>query len=410
MKNFEQMLDRYAKLAVQVGVNIQPGQSLMLTVPIAHVKFARLIAKYAYQAGAKHVHIDWYDDELTRLTYELAPDESFTEYPQWKANGYEELAEQGAAFLHIRATDPKLLEGIDPVRIANASKAYKEAVSNFRSKIMSDRVCWSLIAIPTPAWAAMVFPELDESKQMDAMWNAIFNMVRLDQENPVQAWKDHHQFLTAKADYLNKKKYRLLQYRAPGTDLQIELPPEHLWTGGGSISETGTLFMANMPTEEVFTVPLKNGVNGTVRSSKPLSYNGVLISDFSFTFRDGRIIEFSAKTGYETLLQLVDTDEGARYLGEVALVPHNSPISLMNRIFYNSLIDENASCHLAIGDAYTICLENGRDLTPEAVKATGINSSLVHCDFMIGSEEMDVDGVTAEGVVEPIFRKGQWVF
>lgn len=410
MKNFEQMLDRYAKLAVQVGVNIQPGQTLMLTVPIAHVKFARMIAKYAYQAGAKHVHIDWMDDELTRLTYELAPEDSFKECPPWISNGFEEIAEQGGAFLHIRASNPKLLEGIDPVRITNSSKAFKAATPIYRSKIMSDRVSWSLIAIPTPAWAAMVFPDLDETEQMDAMWDAIFNMVRLDQEDPVQAWKDHHQFLHAKADYLNKKKYRFLQYRAPGTDLQIELPPVHLWTGGGSISETGTLFMANMPTEEVFTVPLKNGVNGTVRSSKPLSYNGVLISDFSFTFQDGRIIEFSAKTGYETLQQLVDFDEGARYLGEVALVPHNSPISLMNRIFYNSLIDENASCHLAIGDAYSFCLENGKDLTPEEIKETGINTSLVHCDFMMGSEEMEIDGVTSDGIVEPIFRKGQWVF
>jgi aminopeptidase len=410
MSALEEMLDRYADLTVKVGVNIQPGQALHITAPIDSADFVRKIARKAYEAGAKNVVIDWTDDELTRMKYDLAPDEAFHEYPSWKARGYEEMAENGAAFLTITASNPDLLKGVDPERIAAANKAAGQALYKYRSYAMADQVSWSVIAVPSPAWAAMVFPDLPEPEQMNALWNAIFRAVRLDADDPIQAWRNHHAHLNQKVDYLNAKRYRCLHYEAPGTRLSIELPPDHIWIGGGSVNAKGIRFMANMPTEEVFTAPLKQGVNGVVRSTKPLSRNGNLIENFSLTFEQGRIVDFTAETGYEVLKRTIETDEGSHYLGEVALVPHHSPISQSNLIFYHSLFDENASNHLAIGNAYPVCVEGGASLTKEEMEQRGLNTSLTHVDFMIGSAEMNIDGETADGTREPIFRNGNWAF
>ncbi|GAA4710634.1 aminopeptidase [Brevibacillus fulvus] len=410
MTAFETKLERYAELAVKIGVNIQPGQILFVTAPLGSADFVRRVARKAYQAGAKDVQIEWTDDELTRIKYELAPAETFQEYPWWKAKAREELAEQGAAFLSIISFNPNLLKGIDPERIATASKAAGTALYKFRSYTMADRVSWSIVAVPSPQWAALVFPELPAEQQIDAMWDAIFRATRIDQDDPIQAWMEHHAKLNQKVDYLNQKQYRKLHYKAPGTDLSIELPERHVWIGGGGYNSQGTLFMANIPTEEVYTAALKEGVNGVVRSTKPLSYHGNLIDNFSLRFEQGRIVEFQAETGYEVLKQLIETDEGSHYLGEVALVPHNSPISQSNLIFYNTLFDENASNHLAIGNAYPVNIEGGADLEQEELNKRGLNYSLTHVDFMIGSGEMDIDGETAEGNREAIFRKGQWAF
>jgi len=409
MKTFEERIDRYAALAVHVGVNIQPGQTLVVTAPVAGADFVRRVARKAYEAGAKHVHIDWTDDELTRMKYDLAPDEAFREFPLWKAKGMEEMAENGAAFLSIIAPNPDLLTGVDPERLAAYRKAAGEAMYRVRSYTMSDQVSWSVLAIPSPAWAALVFPDLPETERIEALWNAIFHVTRADRDDPVLAWKEHHAQLNEKVALLNAKQYRYLHYEAPGTRLSVELPERHIWIGGGSVNANGTQFMANIPTEEVFTAPLKTGVNGVVRSTKPLSYNGNLIEDFSLTFEQGRIVDVSAEKGYEVLKRLIETDEGSHYLGEVALVPHHSPVSASNLVFYDSLYDENASHHLAIGNAYPVCVEGGAKLNREEMEARGLNTSLTHVDFMIGSADMNIDGETADGVREPLFRQGNWV-
>ncbi len=410
MSNFDIFLDRYAQLAVKVGVNIQPGQTLVVTAPLSSADFVRKIARNAYVAGAKNVHTEWTDDELTRMKYDLAPDEAFSEYPMWRAKGFEEMAENNAAFLSIVASNPDLLKGVAPERIAAANKTTGQAMNKFRSYAMADKVSWSVIAVPSPAWAEKVFPDLQGQEQVDALWEAIFETTRITLDDPVQAWQEHNVALGKKAEYLTQKKYRYLHYQAPGTDLTIELPAKHLWVGAGSHNEKGVPFMANMPTEEVFTTPLKEGVNGTVRSTKPLSYSGNLIENFSLTFEQGRIVDFSAEKGYDVLKRLIETDEGSHYLGEVALVPHDSPISRKNLIFYNTLFDENASNHLAIGNSYAFCLEGGKTMSKEELEQHGLNQSLTHVDFMIGSESMNIDGETADGIREPIFKNGNWAF
>ncbi|UOF89617.1 aminopeptidase [Fodinisporobacter ferrooxydans] len=410
MQNFEQKLEKYASLAVEIGINMQPGQTLVISAPVLAADFVRNIAKRAYEAGAKHVHVDWADDALTRMKFEMAPDDAFLEYPLWRAKGWEEMAENNAAFLTVVASDPDLLKGIDPVRIANANKTARSAMQPFRSYLMADKVSWSIIAVPSPAWASKVFPELPAEKQVDALWDAIFTATRVDKDDPVAAWKTHIQTLGSKADMLNKKKYKAMHYRAKGTDLTIELPEKHLWVSAGSENAKGTVFIANIPTEEVFTAPLKTGVNGVVTSTKPLSYSGTLIRNFSLTFHEGRIIDFTAEEGYDTLKQLVETDEGSHYLGEVALVPHRSPISDMNLIFFHTLFDENASNHLAIGNGYAFNLVGGKAMSKEELQTEGLNSSLVHVDFMIGSRDMDIDGILQNGTKEAIFRNGNWAF
>ncbi|WP_096199680.1 aminopeptidase [Bacillus sp. FJAT-45350] len=408
MSQFEQNLEKYAELAVKVGVNIQKDQTLVVNAPLAAVDFVRKVAKKAYEAGAKNVHVEWNDEQLALIKYENAPFDAFKEFPQWKAKGYEELAEQGAAFLSISASNPDLLKGVDPERISTANKTQGEAMEGFRSFIQADKVSWTVLSVPTKEWAAKVFPNAPEEEQVENLWKAIFQATRVDKADPVNEWTEHSKVLSEKVNFLNEKKYKTLHYKAPGTDLTIDLPKKHIWAGGGSDNEKGTHFVANMPTEEVFTTPLKEGVNGVVSSTKPLNYGGNVIENFSLTFKDGKVVDFSAEEGFETLKRLIETDEGSHYLGEVALVPHNSPISNSNIIFYNTLFDENASNHLAIGNAYAFCIEGGKTMSKDELKKEGINTSITHVDFMIGSAEMNIDGILADGTAEPLFRNGNW--
>lgn len=334
----------------------------------------------------------------------------FNEYPEWRAKETIELAENGAAYLSVISSSPDLLKSVKPERIANFQKASGTALKKWRQYMQSDKVSWSIVAVPSKAWADKVFPEEAEEKRIDKLWEAIFKAVRVDVKDPVEAWKKHDDTLHEKVNYLNEKHYQKLHYTAPGTDLTIELPDNHLWVGAGSINEKGHEFMANMPTEEVFTVPLKTGVNGTVSSTKPLSYGGNIIDNFSVTFKDGRIIEVKAEEGEEILKQLVETDEGSHYLGEVALVPFNSPISQSNVLFFNTLFDENASNHLAIGSSYAFCIEGGKTMSSEELAENGLNESLAHVDFMIGSDKMNIEGIKQDGTSEPVFRNGDWAF
>jgi len=409
MSTFEQKLDKYAELAVKVGVNVQPGQTLVVNAPLTAIDFVRSVTKHAYQVGAKNVHIEWYDEKISRIKYDLAPDEAFEEYPMWKAEGYEEMAKNGAAFLSIISPDPDLLKGVDPKRIATANKTAGLAMKKYREYVLSDKNCWNVIGAPSKEWAAKVFPDLSEDEQVAKLWDVIFQVSRVEGDT-IANWEKHNANLLTKTKYLNEKKYKKLHYKSEGTDLTIELPEEHVWLGGGGESTSGVYFNANIPTEEVFTMPLKTGVNGVVRSKKPLNYSGNLIDDFTITFKDGKIVDYSAEKGYDILKTLIETDEGSHYLGEVALVPYDSPISNSNILFYNTLYDENASCHLAIGAAYSTCLENGAELSKEELEEKGANQSLTHVDFMIGSADLEIDGETKDGKVEPVFRNGNWAF
>ncbi|UAL49389.1 aminopeptidase [Sutcliffiella horikoshii] len=408
MSNLHTTMEKYAELAVKVGVNIQKGQTLIVNADIATAPFVRLVTKKAYEAGAKLVQIEWTDEQVTRIRYDKAPDESFEYFPGWRAEMLEKAFGEGAAMLAITSVNPDLLKGVDASKIANLQKAAGEATKGYRNMVMADKISWSIVAVPSKGWSAKVFPDLSEQEQEEKLWESIFHATRANLEDPVQAWMDHKEKLSEKVEFLNNKKFKSLHYKAEGTDLTIELAEKHVWIGPESINENGVAFIANMPTEEVFTTPLKTGVNGTVRSSKPLNYGGNMIDNFSITFENGKIVSFEAEEGYETLQKLIETDEGSHYLGEVALVPHDSPISNTNLIFYNTLFDENASHHLAIGNAYSFALEGGKQMSEEELEAAGANSSITHVDFMIGSSDMDIDGITKDGERVPLFRQGNW--
>lgn len=404
----QQMLEKYADLALRTGVNIQQNQKLVINSTIEGADFTRLVAKRAFELGAKDVHINWSDDEVTRLRYEHADTETLKEVPQWQQDMFKSFGEEGMALLSIRATDPDLLQGIDAKKIAAAQKARSEAMAEFRNYTMNDRIQWSIVSIPIAAWAEKIFPEEEGETAKDKLWEQIFSIVRVDKNDPNQAWQEHNETLENARQFLNRKQYKELVYQGPGTNLTVQLPEGHIWKGGASETEKGVPFNPNMPTEEVFTAPHKYGVDGIVSSTKPLNYGGNVIDNFTLTFKDGEVVDFSAEQGEETLEQLLDTDDGASHLGELALVPHESPISKSGLIFYNTLYDENASCHLAFGKAYPNNVEGGSDMDETQLDENGVNHSLVHVDFMMGSGELDIDGVHEDGTEEPVMRNGSW--
>ncbi|OCT16231.1 peptidase M29 [Paenibacillus pectinilyticus] len=408
MESFEHYLDQYAELAIRVGLNVQKDQTVVITTPIACADFVRKLAQKAYDAGAKDVVVDWDDDVVKALRLKNAPEDTLRTYPAWRAAGMEEMAKEGAAFLSIYAPNSDLLKDIDPARVAMSSKAAATARAGYLNYTRSNKVNWLMVSYPTPEWSAKVFPNLSESERINQLWEQIFKLTRADQADPVAAWKEHIGTLTAKQNLLNDKKFKQLHFQAPGTDLYIELAQKHQWVAAGSESEKGIFFVPNIPTEEVFTMPARNGTNGTVRSTLPLSYQGSLIDGFSLTFKDGRVVEAKAEVGQEVLDNMLNMDEGARYLGEVALVPYDSPISQSGLIYYNTLFDENASCHVALGNSYPFTIEGGTAMNEEELASNGYNKSLIHVDFMIGSPEMAIDGITADGTRQPLFRNGNW--
>ena len=407
---FAEKLAAFAELAVKIGVNVQPGQYLLINTTTDTLAFTREVVKKAYEAGAGRVHVNLTDASFERAFFEHTTVEELEKFPKWIVAQREELIERNGALLWIDAADPDLLAGIEVEKIATHQKASGAALVNYRKAVMNDDIAWSIIAVPSAKWAAKVFPHLPENEQVDALWDAIFKTVRIGEGDAVKAWQEHVANLEKRAAQLNAKRYKALHYKAPGTDLTIELPEKHIWLTGGSKTPEGTTFIANMPTEEVYTMPAKYGVDGTVSNTKPLVYKGNLIDQFTLTFENGKIVKAHAQVGNDLLQQLITTDEGSSYLGEVALVPHKSPISASNILYYNTLFDENASNHLAIGEAYPTCYEGGRELEPGQLESLGINRSITHEDFMIGSGEMDIDGELADGTREPIFRKGNWAF
>ncbi|MCP3027461.1 aminopeptidase [Halobacillus sp. A5] len=405
----QEKLEKYAELALRTGVNLQKDQRLMINSNVEGAPFTRVVAGKAYEMGAKDVYIVWGDDELTRMRYEHADVEVLKEVPEWQRQMFDYFGEEGAAVLSIRSTDPDLLKGIDAGKVAAANKARAEAMTNFRNYTMNDRIQWSIVSIPIPAWAQKIFPELSGEEAVEQLWEQIFSIVRVDKDDPVAAWEEHNQTLQQAREFLNRKQYKKLVYKAPGTELEVELPKGHVWKGGSAKTEKAQIaFNPNMPTEEVFTAPHKYGVNGHVASTKPLNYGGNVIDRFTLTFENGKVVDYKAEEGEETLKHLLETDEGSKRLGELALVPHESPISQSGLIFYNTLYDENASCHLALGKAYPNNVEGGSNMNEEQLDQNGVNHSLSHVDFMMGSEELDIDGVLEDGTTEPVMRKGSW--
>ncbi len=404
-----EMLKKYAELVVKTGINLQKKQQLFINSPIECADFARMIAEKAYEAGAINVIVDYNDEKLSLIKYNKATMESFEKEPKYLALAREELIKEKTGFVSIAASDPELLSGVDPNKISTQVKTISRTMKKASAAMMSNEVPWCVVSVPTKGWAKKVFPDLSEADAVEKLWESIFSIVRADKESPVSAWEEHLSKLENRRNYLNEKNFKYLYYKSEGTDLVVELPEGHEWLAGAEYSKDGVRFVANMPTEEVFTLPKRDGVNGYVTSKKPLNYGGNLIDNFKLTFKDGKIVDFSAEKGEEILKGLLDTDEGARYLGEVALVGYNSPISNSKLIFFNTLFDENASCHFAFGKAYPSCLKGSDNMSEKELIEKGVNDSLTHIDFMVGSAELEIIGETANGEKVQVFKNGDWV-
>jgi aminopeptidase len=406
---FEQNLDRLAAAAVHTGLGLGPGQELVMTATLDAVPLARRITEHAYKAGAALVTTLFSDEQSALLRYRYGQDAGFDAAATWLYEGMAEAYRRGAARLAIAGGDPSLLSREDPEKVSRVNRATSKAYRPALELITKHEINWTIVACATPAWAAAVFPDLPPGQALSRLWAAIFAASRADQPDPVAAWKAHDANLHARADKLNTKRYSALHFRGPGTDLRVGLADDHLWLGGGTTAGNGCYCIPNIPTEEVFTTPHKDRTEGRVTSTKPLSYQGTLIEGISVRFQEGKIVEAHAARGDQVLQRMIETDDGARQLGEVALVPHSSPIASSGLLFLNTLFDENAACHIALGQAYSTCLKNGDSLTPEQLASRGANTSLIHVDWMIGSNRIDVDGISAAGNSEPVMRTGEWV-
>lgn len=407
--DFEQKLDRLAEVAVKSGLGLAPGQELVMTASVDALPLARRITEHAYKAGASLVTTLFTDEESTLARYRFGAEASFDTAAGWLYEGMAAAYKSGAARLAITGGNPGLLSQQDPEKVSRANRAMSKAYRPALELITRHDINWTIVASATPAWASAMFPDLPSDEALAKLWNAIFAASRADQDDSVAAWKRHDDQLHARAEYLNQKRYAALHFKGPGTDLKVGLADQHLWLGGGTMAGNGRYCIPNMPTEEVFTTPHKDRVEGTVTSTKPLSYQGTMIEEISVRFEGGKIVEAHASKGEQVLQRMIETDEGARRLGEVSLVPHSSPISASGLLFLNTLFDENAACHIALGQAYSTCLIGGDKLTPEELEARGANDSLIHVDWMIGSNRIDVDGITASGSEEPLLRQGEWV-
>ncbi|MGJ5844967.1 aminopeptidase [Enterococcus sp. G203Y] len=409
LDNFNENLKKYARLIAETGVNVQDNHTVVLQISVDQAPLARLITEEAYRLGAAEVIVQWSDETIQREFLAHAATDRIENVPQYKIDQTDDWIAKGASRISVVSSNPDALAGVDAQRVAAFQAANGKALVNLRKATQANKVSWTVVAAASEGWAAKVFPELATSEeQVDALWNEIFKTTRIYEENPVIAWNIHDKKLQEKAAELNEQQFTALHYTAPGTDLTIGLPKNHLWEGAGSYNARGEEFMANMPTEEVFTAPDSRRVDGYVSSTKPLSYAGTIISGMKFTFKDGKVVDFSAEQGEEALKNLLAIDEGAKHLGEVALVPDPSPISQSGLIFYNTLFDENASNHLAFGSAYAFNLQGGTEMSEEELAEAGLNRSQTHVDFMVGSDKMNIDGIKEDGTIVPVFRNGDW--
>lgn len=409
----DKRIENFAKLAVGFGVNVREGEGVLINTPVESPELARLITKVAYEKGARSVSIDWRDDTITRLTYDNQSQETLNEVADWKIEKLKyQIADKKSNRISISAEDPDLLKGLDEAKISEAIRENSKATKEFVKYTMNDIVSWLVISVPTKKWAKKVFPDLSEDEAYDKLWKTILDVSRVEEswEATKKNWKDHINTLEEKAVYLNDHQFDKVHYKSSnGTDLWVKLPKDHIWMSAGSKNAKGDLFIPNIPTEEVFTAPQYDGVDGRLVATKPLVYNGIIINNFEFTFKDGKVIDFDAKEGKDTLAKMLDSDQGSKNLGEIALVPYDSPISNSNILFYNTLFDENASCHFALGKAYPTCLVGGAELKESELNSRGINDSLIHEDFMVGSSDLEITGYKNDEEF-PIFENGNWAF
>jgi aminopeptidase len=407
---FAEKMSRFARLAVRVGLNLQPGQELLISASTEMVPLVRKITEEAYKAGALLVTTLYSDDETTLARFLYAPDASFDRSPQWLADGIAAAFGGGTARLALTGSNPALLAEQDPAKVARAATAASKANKPAMELITRHAINWSIVANATPAWARLVFPDVPEEEAVAKLWDAIFTASRATGDDPVADWKAHSEAIHRRVAHLNEKRFHALHFKSSdgATDLTVGLADDHLWAGGGATGGNGIFCNPNIPTEECFTTPHKDRVEGYVQASKPLSHQGTLIEKIRCRFEGGRIVEATAAKGEDALKRLIDTDEGARRLGEVALVPHSSPISQSGILFWSTLFDENAASHIALGQAYATCLIDGERMDDETLTAKGANSSLIHVDWMIGSATMDVDGIARDGSAEPLMRGGEW--
>lgn len=401
-------LDKLADVIVGTGLNLSAGQDLVITASAEALPLVRRVTAAAYKAGAGLVVPILSDEEITRARYRFGHDGTFGRAPGWLFEGMAKAYGDNAARLHIAADNPMALSDMDPSKVAEAAKANAAAYKPALAKISSFEINWSIAAYPGLAWAKQVFPDLDPGAAQAALAKAIFAASRIDRDDPVAAWAEHNAELAERRDWLNGRDFEALHFRSARTDLTVGLADGHLWMGGASKAKNGITCNPNIPTEEVFTTPHKDRVSGTVRASKPLAHQGTLIEGIEVTFEAGRITKARADRGEEVFLKLIDTDEGARRIGEVALVPHASPISESGTLFYNTLFDENAACHIALGQCYKDCLKDTAKASDEEIAARGGNSSLIHVDWMIGERDTEIDGITKTGERVPVFRGGNW--
>jgi aminopeptidase len=412
----QESLQKYAELIVRTGLNLREGQRLLINslttrgVLLHNAPLVREVARSAYKAGARYVDVIWGDEELLKMRVQMAPHDSFDEFSDWQVKAVEDLFEQNGALLTIRSNNPNLMDGEDPEIVGQVHKVYLQKYAKWSDLLGKNLINWLVVAAAGPVWAARVYPDLEPAEAEKKLWEAIFSITRLDRPDPIAAWDAHIKDLRARSEYLNAKSYAALHYKAPGTDLTVGLPQGHFWNSAGSTTQDGIFYIANLPTEEVFTLPHKDQINGHVSASMPLSYSNTLMEDFALTFENGHVVKASAKNGEAALKKLIEADEGSSSLGEVALVPHSSPIAQRGHLFYDALIDENAASHLALGRAYKFTLKGAENLSDEEFKARGGNISMAHVDFMIGSNQMNIDGLTAEGKTEPVMRDGEWAF
>ncbi len=407
----QELMRKYAKLAVCVGANIQVGQPLLINAPVECADFVRLCVEEAYQAKSSYVLVEWNDEVSTKLSYEYASVEVLENIPQYRIDSRQYLIDNNFALLSISARTPGLLAGIDAEKMQRVQMAASKAFKPFMSHTMGNRTQWTVVSIPTVGWAKKVFPDVDDQKAVDLLWEAILKAVRITEDNdPVNEWKKHNEKIHHYTKTLNELNFKSLHFKnSLGTDLVVGLVKDHVWSGGCEISTKDVLFNPNMPTEECFSMPDKYNVNGVVYASKPLNHNGKLIENFNITFKDGKAVSFSAEKEEAALKNLIEFDEGSCYLGEVALISYDSPISLSNILFYNTLFDENASCHLALGAAYPMNVKGGTSMSEEQLKAAGANTSMEHSDFMFGTADMEIVGTTTDGKEVAIFKKGNFV-
>ncbi|MDR1663380.1 MAG: aminopeptidase [Clostridiales bacterium] len=403
-------LRKYAELLVRAGGNVQKGQPVVIASSVEDAAFARLVEECAYDAGASEVILDWLDEVSTRMRYLRGADEIFDEYPQWRVDRFKYLDDRNAVYLRVISEDPDLLAGVDAERIRRNTKVSRAATKAHSAMTMSNARRWSLLAAPSPAWAKKVFPELPEADAIEKLWGHILKGARADGDDPIADWEAHRKNFNKRVDYLNGENFKKLRFtNSLGTDFTVGLAKDHIWVGGGDVGQDGVPFFPNLPTEEIFTMPDRNIADGRVVASMPLSYQGSLIEDFEITFKDGRAVAWKAGANEDALKNIIEMDEGSHRLGEVALVSNSSPIARMNTLFYETLFDENASCHLALGKSYPNNMKGGDKLSEAELVAAGGNDSLLHVDFMFGTPDMKIAGVKDDGSEIVFFENGEFV-